>query len=100
MRIRLNVACIRIEPKACNQTELVPPAYKAKKDANVLDMAATVSLPRTVLADTGFATGPAVADLQKRGVVLLVAIGRTSTQQPYRFRQPTPPRTPRQITES
>ncbi len=67
--------------------------------ATVLDMEATVGLPRMVLADTGFASGPAVADLQKRGVEPLVAIGRTQIQRPYDFRPPTPPRTPRRITE-
>ena len=82
MKTRLDVASIRIEPHACIQAESVPPAYKAKKAANVLDVAANVSLPRMMFANTGFASRPAVADLQKRGVELLVATGRTPTQQP------------------
>src|SRR5215218_9119105 len=44
--------------------------------ATVLSMEDTVGLPRTVLADTGFASGPAVADLEARGIEPLVAIGR------------------------
>ena len=88
-----------MEPKARAQTELARAAYKAKKAATVLDMAMTVSLPPIVLDDTGLVSEPAVADLQKRGVEPLVAIGRTPTQQPKEFRQLTPPRTPRQITE-
>ncbi len=67
--------------------------------ATVLGMEATFGLPRMVLADTGFASGPAVADLQKHGVEPLVAIGRTQIQRPYDFRPPTPPRIPRRITE-
>ena len=67
--------------------------------ATILGMEATIGLPKTILADTGFASGPAVADLQARGIEPLVAIGRTQPQRPYDFRPPPPPRTPRRITE-
>ena len=67
--------------------------------ATILAMERTLGLPRTVLADTGYASGPAVADLQARGIEPLVAIGRTQIQRPYDFRPPTPPKTPRRITE-
>ncbi len=67
--------------------------------ATVLGMEATVGLPRTVLADTGYASGKAVAELQARGIEPLVAIGRTQIQRPYDFRPPASPRPPRRITE-
>ena len=65
----------------------------------VLVMQATIGLPRTVLADTGYASGPAVAELQTREVEPLVAIGRTQMQRLYDFRSPAPPRTPRRNIE-
>ena len=67
--------------------------------ATILAMEATAGLPRTVLADTGYASGPAVACLQARGIEPLVAIGRTQRQRPYDFRPPAPPKAPRRITE-
>lgn len=42
-------------------------------------MEKTVGLPKIVLADTGFASDPAVEELQMRGVEPLVAIGRTTS---------------------
>ena len=65
----------------------------------VLGMGATLGLPRTVLADTGFASRPAVAALQAHGVEPLVAIGRTQLQRPYDFRPPPSPGTVRRITK-
>lgn len=66
--------------------------------ATVLAMEATIGLPRTVLADTGFASAPAVATLEARGVEPLVAIGRTQPHRPYEFRPP-PPKQPQRITK-
>ena len=60
--------------------------------ATVLAMEGTVGLPRTVLADTGFASGKAVADLEARGIEPLAAIGRTQPHRPYDFRPPKPKR--------
>jgi hypothetical protein len=67
--------------------------------ATVLSMENTIGLPSRVLADTGYASGPAVADLQARHIEPLVAIGRTQPQRPYDFRPPPKPKTPRKITE-
>jgi hypothetical protein len=67
--------------------------------ATILAMETTIGLPATVLADTGFASGPAVADLQAHGVEPLVAIGRTQPHRPYDFRPPPEPKTPRRISE-
>jgi len=72
--------------------------------ATILGMQSTVGLPERVLADTGYASGPAVEALQAQDVELFVAIGRTQPHLPYDFRPPplpkTPlPKTPRRITE-
>jgi transposase len=67
--------------------------------ATVLGMANTIGLPQTVLADTGFASAPAVAALQARDVEPLVAIGRTQQHRPYDFRPPPNPKSSRRITE-
>ena len=67
--------------------------------ATVLGMADTIGLPQTVLADTGFASAPAVAALQARDVEPLVAIGRTQPHRPYDFRPPPKPKSSRRITE-
>jgi transposase len=65
----------------------------------ILTMETTIGLPKTVLADTGFASGPAVEALQARGITPLVAIGRTQPHRPYDFRPPPKPKAARQITE-
>jgi transposase len=67
--------------------------------ATVLEMADTIGLPKTVLADTGFASGSAVAALQSEDVEPLVAIGRTQPHRPYDFRPPPKPKSSRRITE-
>lgn len=67
--------------------------------ATVLAMEPTIGLPRRVLADTGFASGPAVGALQARGIEPLVAIGRTQPHRPYDFRPPPEPRPARPIKE-
>jgi len=65
----------------------------------VLGMEEGIGLPKTVLADTGFASGKAVATLEARGIEPLVAIGRTQPHRPYDFRPPPEPKTPRPVTE-
>ena len=75
------------------------PADAPSFAATILGMATTIGLPKTVLADTGFASGPAVAELQAHGIEPLVAIGRTQPHRPYDFRPPPPPKPPRRITE-
>ena len=67
--------------------------------ATILAMEKTVGLPKIVLADTGFASGPAVEELQTRGIEPLVAIGRTQPHRPYDFRPLPQPKPPRRITE-
>ena len=67
--------------------------------ATILAMEKTVGLPKIVLADTGFASGPAVEELQTRGIAPLVAIGRTQPHRPYDFRPPPEPKPARRITE-
>jgi hypothetical protein len=58
-----------------------------------------IGLPKTVLADTGFASGEAVAGLEAQKIEPLVAIGRTQPHRPYDFRPLPKPKTPRRITE-
>ena len=67
--------------------------------ATILAMEKTIGLPAVVLADTGYASRPAVAALQARGIEPLVAIGRTQPHRPYDFRPPPPSKTPRKIKE-
>lgn len=67
--------------------------------ATILSMEKTVGLPKTVLADAGFASGPAVAELEARGIEPLVAIARTQPHRPYDFRPPPEPKPERRITE-
>src|SRR4051794_29870225 len=67
--------------------------------ATVRGMNQTIGLPKTVLADTGFASGPAVAALQAEEIEPLVAIGRTQPHRPYDFRPPPKARAARRITE-
>ena len=64
----------------------------------VLGMRDTVGLPQTVLADTGYASGPAIKALKANKIEPLVAIGRTQPQRPYDFRPPPDTKTPRRIT--
>ncbi len=81
-------------------TNLVATSADAPSFAEtILGMQGTVGLPERVLADTGYASGPAVEALQAQGVEPLVAIGRTQPHRPYDFRPPPPPKTPRRITE-
>lgn len=65
--------------------------------ATVLGMEKTVGLPQTVLADAGFASGEAVAELQARTIEPLVAIARTQPHRPYDFRPPPEPKPERRI---
>lgn len=67
--------------------------------ATILGMEKRIGLPRTVLADTGFASGKAIGTLQASGVDPLVAIGRPLDRRSYDFRAEPPPRASRRITE-
>jgi hypothetical protein len=50
--------------------------------ATILAMENTIGLPRTVLADAGFASGEAVAKPQARHIEALVALARTQPHRP------------------
>jgi transposase len=65
----------------------------------ILAMEHSIGLPRVVLADTGFASGPAVAALEACKIEPLVAIGRTQPHRPYDFRPPPAAKATRQIKE-
>jgi transposase len=81
-------------------TKLVATTADAPSFATViLGMQDTIGLPKTVLADTGYASADAVAALQANAIEPLVAIGRTQPHRPYDFRPPPTPKTPRRITE-
>ena len=75
------------------------PADAPSFAATILGMQQGIGLPRTVLADTGFASAEAVAALQARGIEPLVAIGRTQPHRPYDFRPPPKAKAPRRLTE-
>ncbi len=63
--------------------------------ATILGMEAGIGLPK---ADTGFASGKAVAAPDARGIKPLVAIGRTQPHRPYDFRPPPQTKTLRPAT--
>lgn len=65
----------------------------------ILSMEQTIGLPKTVLADAGFASGAAVKTLQDHTIEPLVAIAKTQPHRPYDFRPPPDPKPERQITE-
>lgn len=65
----------------------------------ILSMEAGVGLPTAVLADAGFASGPAVERLKAKNIDPLVAIARTQPHRPYDFRPPPDPKPERQIAE-
>jgi transposase len=67
--------------------------------STILGMQHGVGLPKTVLADTGFASAEAVAALAARNIEPLVAIGRTQPHRPYDFRPPPDPKPPRRVSE-
>ena len=75
------------------------PADAPSFAAIILAMEKTVGLPPTVLADTGFASGAAVAELEARNIEPLVAIARTQPHRPYDFRPPPEPKPARRIAE-
>ena len=67
--------------------------------ATILAMENTIGLPRTVLADAGFASGEAVAKLEAKKIEPLVALARTQPHRPYDFRPPPQPKPERRIRE-
>jgi len=59
----------------------------------------TIGLPRTVLADAGFASSAAVTKLEAREIEPLVAIAKTQPHRPCDFRPPPKPKPTRRIRE-
>ncbi len=57
----------------------------------VLAMEDGIGLPETVLADAGYASGPAVRALQDKNIEPLVAVRHTQPRRPYDFRPPPGP---------
>ena len=75
---------VNVSQCASDANELVP---------TVAAIPETVGTPTTVLADTGYANGDAVAELQKRDIEVLVAIPGAKHRRAHDFR-PTPPEKP------
>lgn len=67
--------------------------------ATMMAMSPALGLPKHVLADTGFASGSAVAALRAKGIEPLVAISRTQPHRPYDFRPPPPEKKSRAIKQ-
>jgi len=64
---------------------------RATLAATILGMQHGSGLPKTVLADAGFASGEVVASLQARGIAPLVAIARTRPHRACDFPPPPAP---------
>ena len=58
-------------------------------------MEQAIGLPKTVLADAGFASGEAVAAFQAQKIEPPLAIGRTQPHRACDFRSPPNPKPPR-----
>ncbi len=67
--------------------------------ATILAMEHPIGLPRTVLADAGFASGVEMAKPEARKVEPLVAMAKTQPHRPYDFRPPPKPKPERRIRE-
>jgi transposase len=59
-------------------------------EETIIQLCDQIGQPETVLGDAGFANGDAVANLQARGIEVLVAVSRADNQRPYDFRPPDP----------
>lgn len=80
-------------------TVVATPADAPSFASTIRGMEAGIGLPKTVLADAGFASAEAVAALVAQKIEPLVAIGRTQPHRPYDFRPPPRPKAPRRVTE-
>ena len=67
--------------------------------ATILGMQHGVGLPKTVLAEAGFASAEAVAALEAQQIEPLVAIGRTQPHRRCDVRPPPDPKPPRRVSE-
>jgi transposase len=93
------VACAEGSQLVVATNLVATPADAPSFAATVLGMETTIGLPKAVLADTGFASGPDVAALEANKIEALVAIGRTQPHRPYDFRPPPDAKPPRAISE-
>jgi transposase len=93
------VACAEGSQLVVATNLVATPADAPSFAATVLGMETTIGLPKAVLADTGFASGPDVAALEASKIEALVAIGRTQPHRPYDFRPPPDAKPPRAISE-
>jgi transposase len=87
------VVCAEGSQLIVSTNVLTTPTDQPGFAATILGMEKTIGLPRTVLADAGYASGAAVAQLEARQIEPLVAIGRTQPHRPYDFRPPPEPKT-------
>jgi len=53
-------------------------------------MLEVLGMPERVLADNGYATGSEVAELERRGLEVLVAVGAEDRRRVHDFRPPAP----------
>ena len=73
------------------------PADAPSFASTVRGMKRGIGLPKTVLADAGFASAEAVAVLAARKIEPLLAIGRTQPHRAYDFRPPRPRQAPHRV---
>ena len=59
-------------------------------EETIIQLREQIGQPETILGDAGFANGDAVANLEARGIEVLVAVSRADNQRPYDFRPPDP----------
>ena len=59
-------------------------------EETVIQLCETVGQPETILGDAGYASGDAVANLEEKGIEVLVAVSRPDNQRVYDFRPPKP----------
>jgi len=59
-------------------------------EETIIQLRDTLGQPETILGDAGFASGDAVANLQARGIEVLVAVSRPDNERRYDFRPPKP----------
>ena len=59
-------------------------------EATIVQLCETLGTPETILGDAGYANGDAVANLEARGIEVLVAVSRPDNGRTYDFRPPNP----------
>ena len=59
-------------------------------EAAIATLCDTLGRPGTILGDAGYTSGDAVANLEEKGIEVLVAVSRPDNQRVYDFRPPKP----------